>query len=270
MADGRVPFPCLSPFYKAGVLLRRWHHRRGLRSPGQCVLLGHSLGPQPGSSGPHASVIYCVPSPMMERSPPPWDGAGPWEVPWRRGAPTTPTPSGAPVPHPCLSGAPARPDPALAVCRLRVGAWSLGHPSTPLGDSCLDGEVQESGEALFRRAPVGLSGRLLGASSWSSRWGEGRLTPDPGGCRGVHGPRSPHVHTPGGAEDFRVGAAGLELHSVHGREPGRARRLDVSAGWGRPVSRGLPILFFQKHPRLLLFASELSQRPQPSAPSCFL
>lgn len=71
------------------------------------------------------------------------------------GGPTTPTPPGASVPHLCLSGAPARCDPALAVCRLCVGAWSLGHPSTPLGDSRLDGEAQETGEALFRRAPRG-------------------------------------------------------------------------------------------------------------------
>ena len=71
------------------------------------------------------------------------------------GAPTTPTPPGAPGPHLWLSGAPARSDLALAVCRLRVGAWSLGHPPTPLGDSRLDGEVQESGEALFCRAPRG-------------------------------------------------------------------------------------------------------------------
>lgn len=91
----------------------------------------------------------------MERSPAPWDGAGPWEPRWRRGV--------QPLPHPQGLQSPTRvfQEPPLGLTRpwqsagFVWGAWSLGHPSTPLGDSCLDREAQETGEALFRRAPRG-------------------------------------------------------------------------------------------------------------------
>lgn len=117
----------------------------------------------PGTQSPSSTWLLRAPCLCDLLHPIAYDGALPRALGrgWALGAaveeggPTTPTPPGAPVPHPCLSGAPAWSDPALAVCRLCVGAWSLGHPSTPLGDSRLDREAQETGEALFRRAPRG-------------------------------------------------------------------------------------------------------------------
>ena len=104
----------------------------------------------------------------------------------------------------------------------------------------------------------------------SSGWGEGRLTPDLGGCRVGHGPRSPHVHTPGGAEGFKGRGRRIGVAPGSRKRTRPSETFGCEQGGGRPVSGGLLILFFQKHLHLLLFASKLSQRPQPGTPSCFL
>lgn len=157
---------------------------------------------------------------------------------------------------------------ALTVCRLRVGAWSLGcHPSTPSGDSCLGGRGgPETDEALFHLGPRGLEGGSSelprGCACTPSCCGRGRLTSGQGRCRGGRAQRSPMCTSLGSLEGFRVEAADWSCTGSWKRTR-QSEALRCERGGERPMSGGLPILFFQKHPHLLLFALELSVHSPP-------
>lgn len=137
----------------------------------------------PGTQSPSSTWLLRAPCLCDLLHPIAYDGALPRALGrgWALGAaveeggPTTPTPPGAPVPHPCLSGAPAWSDPALAVCRLCVGCLESG-PSvySPRG------QLLRQGGAGDRGGPFP-SGPTWGQVGGSSELPRGRPAGERGG-----------------------------------------------------------------------------------------